>query len=64
MNQKNENQNFLYINRNRFNRKGRPFKKLDKITYSGMLHYDDIRKAFKNLIPKGNLTRYYKAGIQ
>lgn len=29
-----------------------------------MLHYDDIRKAFKNLIPKGNLTRYYKAGIQ
>lgn len=52
------------MNRNRLDRKGRPFKKLDKITYSGMLHYDDIRKAFNNLSSKGNLTRYYKAGIQ
>ena len=49
------------MNRNRLDIKGRPFKKLDKITYSGMLHYDDIRKAFNNLTSKGNLTRYYKA---
>ena len=47
------------MNRNCLDIKGRPFKKLDKITYSGMLHYDDIRKAFNNLSLKGNLTRYY-----
>lgn len=64
MNHKNENQNVLYMNRNHLDRKGRLFKKLDKITQFDMLHYDDICKAFNNLIPKGNLTRYYKAGIQ
>ena len=52
------------MNINHLDRKGRLFKKLDKITQFGMLHYDDICKAFNNLIPKGNLTRYYKAGIQ
>lgn len=52
------------MNRNRLDRKGRPFKKLDNITYAGMRHYDDIRKSFNNLSSKGNLTRYYKAGLQ
>lgn len=32
MNHKNENQNVLYMNRNHLDRKGRLFKKLDKIT--------------------------------
>ena len=35
--------------------------RLDRI---GMRHYDDIRKSFTNLSSKGNLNRYYKAGIQ
>lgn len=52
------------MNRNRLDRKGRPFKKLANIVYFGMRHYDDIRKSFTNLSSKGNLNRYYKAGIQ
>lgn len=52
------------MNRNNIDRKGRPFKKLDSITYSGMRYYDKIRKSFNGFSSKGNLKRYYKAGIQ
>ena len=51
------------MNRYKLDRKGRTYKKVDRITYVGMRYYDEIRKSFTNLSSKGNLNRYYKAGI-
>lgn len=51
-------------NRNKIDRKGRPFKKLDDITYQGMRYYSELRLWGEKLPKKGNLKLFYKAGLR
>lgn len=49
-------------NRNKLDRKGRPYKKIDNITFSGMRHWDSYRHLISSGA-HGNLKKYYLAGV-
>ena len=51
-------------NRNKLDRKGRPFRKLNHITYIGMKYYKELRLWSPKLPSKGNLKLWFKAGLR
>ena len=57
-------------NRKRITHNGSIYRKLDGITYLGMINYDKLRVLSKNKFgrkihysKKGNLNKYFKVGI-